>query len=408
MSETIEGIIGDAARKPESDHMRLLIPELPAAKEEMIQRKKIRDFRETTSKVAAVTGVALQLDAMAGNPVLERMKSFLLDSANLPVGKFTYSKALYEIVNECSQNLTNALFTLENIEDSKQYKRKFLQIVARGELYIDRILQQFIRDNASKEMFESFKKKRFERVKDAYHLDLLGGQLGILKAIITGQDTEALRLNMAFVKKHFFGLPSDMNAETEEEQSLLETLAGRNIALVEEKLYPLLNRKITEFAQSGWGNQFVNGAKRFGTTMKDWVSTPFSQPSCDRMSEMLLPVAYLGVGPAVMNLYPLLRDIVHIGWNVSVNKGMALEMLSSCVGAVSFDAALCAASFGAGAVIKSVQGTQAVGTVATSLSVLNGVRIGTNLGRSALSPMRTTSRLSLLDLEKAQQQTKTE
>lgn len=382
-------------------------PELQSSKERDVtpeQRKKnstLRTLKESISHAAEVAVIAKKIDSIAGNPVATKVKSFLLENANLPKGRFTYSSDLFELVSRYGQILTKDIEVLDHLYGDERMQ-KLIEIAEKGEKYAEDIMQRFIRDNAPNEMYEQFKKRRLERIKDIYHTDLLTQQLGIVKALVQKQDDQAYLKSVSFVRQYFFGTTEDTKVSVQE-QSMIQNIAGRHLAVVTEKLYPMLERQITEFAKRGFFKQFVGRAKSTVGFFADWVATPFSKSSRSRMSENLQPIAYMGLRGTAEKLYPILRDIAQIGWNVGINKGMALELLASCAGILTFDATLFAASFGAGAVFKGVQATEGVtNAVRVSAQALNGVRIGTGLTRAAVSPTRIIRPLTFTELESAQ------
>ena len=148
-------------------------------------------------------------------------------------------------------------------------------------------------------------------------------------------------------------------------------------------MVPVIDKKISEFAKQGFVKTFWGRAKQTGAFAYDWVATPFSKDSRDRMASGLTPVAYMGPINAARSFGPILYDLAKTSYNVSLSRGQMMELLTSISGAVVFDAALVVATWGGGAAIKgSEMATKS--TQATSMAVrgLSALSIGFGAGKT--------------------------
>ena len=324
----------------------------------------------------------------------------LLERAGIPAGDYNFTPALLEKVQNYAVSLDagrkkiGRLTSKEKIAAQKEWADNTMT-------YIHKITEQFLRDNCAQSTVSSFNDKVRERIFDEYHLGEISCAFKIIKELVQEHDNNAYTLARNYIIKEILGINDPKNLP-ETDIEVVDGLAKLLVERVETKIMPKVKELAINIASRGFFSQYWHSAKSTGKLMADWVSVPFSEKSCDTMAEGIEPIAYMGVGKSATTLCPIAMDFCSVAWDISLSKGMALELIATLIGWLSFEATVLLASYGVGAGIQTVKKTADLGKTSRAiLTTANAARVGASIGKLSIFPARGTRVLSYDKLMKS-------
>lgn len=352
-----------------------------------------RPVLEEKDRANRLDQVSRAIDAVEQAPsaVQEAIMNALLDRAGIPAGAFAYSQNLRDQVLQYGKTLAQDIAVYERLTDKGKREAQLQTIFDRVENYTENLIQQFVLDNTSADRRETLKKtyqkKRVERIRDTYKLDLLAAQMEIAASLSIKERAKALKRAEEYVRNMYLGLTSG-EATDEKTKGIIRSLSENLVEQAQQHVLPVLEKNVREFAKQSFIKSFWNRAKQTGRFALDWVSVPFSTAAKDRMAQSMTPLAELGPLNALKKAAPIVCDFAKTAYNISLNHHEALLLLASTAGAVSFDIALTAATWGVGAGVKGLHITGNAAKVGgTAVKGLSAISAGFAVGKTMLRPL---------------------
>lgn len=381
---------------PENQHEHLpasnssLTPQFPPPAERRKVRRPAPVEMDRDKRLAEFSSA---IDALQQAPSLvqEAIMNGLLDRAGIPAGAFEYSQNLHDQVLQYGKTLAQDIAVYERLTDKGKREAQLQTIFDRVENYTENLIQQFVLDNTSADRRETLKKtyqkKRVERIRDTYKLDLLAAQMEIAASLSIKERAKVLKRAEEYVRNMYLGLTPG-EATDEKTKGIIRSLSENLVEQTQQHVLPVLEKNVREFAKQSFIKSFWNRAKQTGSFALDWVSVRFSDEAKDRMAKSMTPLAELGPLTALKKTAPIVCNFAKTAYNISLNHQEALLLLASTAGAVSFDIALTAATWGIGAGVKGLHLTgnaaKVGGTAVKSLSALSA---GFAVGKTTLRPL---------------------
>lgn len=350
--------------------------------------------------------ISLAINAMEylPTPIQEQVMNGLLERAGIPSGKFVYSLELRKMLIEYGKTLSKNINLYQKTSDKGRRETQLQTILDQTETYTENLIQKFVFDNTIDDrkaaLKKTYQRKRAERIYDTYKIDLIAAQMKIAGSLVTNDTQGALTHAEEYFREKYMGLEAKISLD-EKTKGMLKSFAANLVVQTQQHFVPILEKNVREFAKQSFLRSFWNRAKQTGSFALDWVSVPLSNEAKNRMAKAITPLAELGPINALKKTAPVICNFAKTAYGISINHQEALALLASTAGAVSFDIALTAATWGVGAGIKGAHLTgNAAAVGGTAVKSLSAVSAGFAVGKTTLRPLYgLADRLSFAKLE---------
>ena len=184
----------DAAPKKQTRHSRA-----PQDQQEPGIDQKLHDINAAMDLVDKMPSV-----------IQRQLINRLLAQAGIPEGDYVYSsELLHELVTN-SKTLEKDIDAYKHADSTEKKNKYLLILMDHIEVYQGNILQQFLKDNASPDVAESFKKKRRENIRDTYKISSLTAQMNIVAELTAKRTSAAIQIAKSYIRKSTLSITDSM------------------------------------------------------------------------------------------------------------------------------------------------------------------------------------------------------
>lgn len=320
----------------------------------------------------------LQLKIEVHTPNHRMLSDVLLEAAQIPYNEgFTYSIKFRTALADATHNLEELHQLFLNKTDPTAKRIAAVNLASKTQVYADQLLALFIGENEGYDsiFYEKFDKARRARIDDAYGLRTANSTMKILSLYASGNNEEAKKSVRSFVESKIFGVNGATVGQSPRMQLLVDFVVENYSNVIQEDVLPQFQKKVEAFRAKGATGGFAARAQETGNFFADWAMTPFNDESRTRMATGITPIAYYGIKDTFKSVSPMLKNLLHTSYNMSLNDGELREFYSTIAGTVFVDILLAAATVGIGKAAQTLKVSKTAANLAVATN--SSLRVAT-------------------------------